>query len=54
VPIKVVSERLGHENISTTLTTYAHVMEGDQTKAASEMEKLLNPLGIAKPAIVPQ
>lgn len=43
VPIKVVSERLGHEDVATTLRTYAHVMEGDQEKAAAEMERILNP-----------
>lgn len=41
VPIKVVSERLGHEDVATTLRTYAHVLEGDQTRAADEMAKLL-------------
>lgn len=43
IPIKVVSERLGHEDIATTLRTYAHVLEGDQSKAAMGMELLLNP-----------
>lgn len=42
VPIKVVSERLGHEDVMTTLRTYAHVMEGDQGKAAAKMDELLN------------
>lgn len=41
VPVKVVSERLGHEDITTTLRTYAHVMEGDQGRAASVWEQIL-------------
>ncbi len=43
VPIKVVSQRLGHEDIATTLRTYAHAMEGDQERAANAMETILNP-----------
>jgi integrase len=35
VPLKVVSERLGHKDVATTLRTYAHVMPGDQQAAAS-------------------
>lgn len=33
---KVVSERLGHSNISITLGTYSHVMPGMQEQAASK------------------
>lgn len=45
VPLKVVSERLGHEDVTTTLRTYAHVMEGDQSKAAAAMGAILPPVG---------
>jgi integrase len=34
VPLKVVSERLGHPNTSITLDTYAHVLPGFQHLAA--------------------
>lgn len=39
--IKVVSERLGHSNISLTLNTYTHVLPNMQEKATKRMEKLL-------------
>jgi integrase len=41
VPVKVVSERLGHEDVTTTLQTYTHVMQGDQERAAATMEAIL-------------
>ena len=34
VPVKVVSERLGHANIAFTMQTYQHVLPGMQTDAA--------------------
>jgi integrase len=34
VRVKVVSERLGHANVTVTLGTYAHVLEGDDQEAA--------------------
>ena len=37
VPIKTVQEMLGHENIQTTLGTYAHVSAKMRTKAAEIM-----------------
>ncbi|HMO53915.1 MAG TPA: tyrosine-type recombinase/integrase [Tepidiformaceae bacterium] len=42
VPVKVVSEILGHVDVSTTLRIYAHVLEGAQEQAASYMERLFN------------
>jgi integrase len=36
---KVVSERLGHANISITLDTYSHVMPGLQQAAAAKFEE---------------
>ena len=38
---KVVQERLGHANISVTLDTYSHVLEGLQEDAASKVESLV-------------
>lgn len=40
--IKVVSERLGHSNVTMTLSVYCHVMAGMQEGAAERMEGILN------------
>ena len=42
VPVKVVSEALGHSDVTTTLRIYAHVIEGAQEQAASTMDRLLH------------
>lgn len=42
VTVKVVSELLGHADVSTTLRTYAHIIEGAQEQAASAMDRLLH------------
>lgn len=42
VPVKVVSEMLGHADVSTTLRIYAHVLEGAQGQAADYMDRLFN------------
>jgi len=42
VPIKVVSERLGHANAMITLGVYAHVMPGMQAEAAAKFGALLS------------
>lgn len=34
VPVKVVSERLGHKDVNVTLAIYAHVSEADDARAA--------------------
>ncbi|HHY94046.1 MAG TPA: site-specific integrase [Firmicutes bacterium] len=39
---KVVQERLGHENISTTLDTYSHVLPSLQEQAAARLDDLLS------------
>jgi integrase len=36
----VIKERLGHENIETTLNTYSHLYPSQQTKLLDGMEKL--------------
>ncbi len=38
IPVKVVSERLGHANISITLQIYGHVLPGMQADAAAKMD----------------
>lgn len=42
VPVKVVSERLGHGNPAFTIETYQHVLPGMQAEAARTFEKLIN------------
>lgn len=41
VPVKVVSERLGHANISTTMDIYSHVLPGMQEEAVAKFSQLL-------------
>jgi integrase len=41
VPVKIVSERLGHASVSVTLTYHAHSMPGDQKRAASRFAALI-------------
>lgn len=41
VPLKTVSQRLGHSNATVTLNTYAHVMSGDDERAADLVEELM-------------
>jgi len=43
VPVKVVSERLGHAHIAHTLQTYQHVLPGMQADAARTAERLADP-----------
>ena len=42
VPVKVVSERLGHASAMITLGVYAHVMPGMQAEAAATFGALLS------------
>jgi integrase len=46
VPVKVVSERLGHAGAAITLAVYAHVMPGNPREAAHLFARLI---GEAKP-----
>jgi integrase len=41
VPVKVVSERLGHANAAFTMTVYQHVLRGMQADAARAFLRLL-------------
>lgn len=52
VSLKVVSERLGHEDVATTLRSYAHVLPGMQEAAAAKMGELLDgpgPMTVPRP-----
>ena len=43
IPVKVVSERLGHGNAAFTIDTYQHVLPGMQAEAARMFESLIVP-----------
>jgi integrase len=45
VPVKVVSERLGHASPGFTLNVYQHVIPGMQAEAAATFSRLLSPPG---------
>lgn len=42
VPVKVISERLGHETPAFTMTQYAHVIPGMQAVAARDIAELVH------------
>ena len=42
VPVKVVSERLGHKKTEITLDVYAHVLPSMQEEAATNLDRLLH------------
>ncbi len=44
IPVKVVSERLGHANIAFTIQTYQHLLPGMQDDAATTAERLGRPV----------
>ncbi len=37
----LISERLGHENIETTLQTYSHLYPNKQSEVADKLQKLV-------------
>lgn len=41
LPIKAISERLGHANVEVTLSVYAGVLSGDDQALADSMERVL-------------
>jgi hypothetical protein len=43
VPVKVVSERLGHGSATVTIETYQHVLPSMQTRAVDVVSALLAP-----------
>jgi hypothetical protein len=42
VPVKVISERLGHESPAFTLKPFAHVIPGVQTEAAAQVAAMID------------
>jgi integrase len=44
VPVKVVSERLGHAHIAHTIQTYQHLLPGMGADAAARFERLARPV----------
>ena len=44
IPAKIVSERLGHSNISITLDTYTHILPSMQRSAAEKLNNLFSVL----------
>lgn len=44
VPVKVVSERLGHAHIAHTIQTYQHLLPGMGADAAARFERLTEPV----------
>ncbi|MEP7113892.1 MAG: hypothetical protein ABI862_11545 [Ilumatobacteraceae bacterium] len=43
MPVKVVSQRVGHADVGVTLKVYAHVMPGDDEAAALRADSLIAP-----------
>lgn len=43
VPLKVVSERLGHSSPAFTMATYQHILPGMQAEAAATFAALVDP-----------
>jgi integrase len=41
MPIKAVSERLGHANVEITLAVYSHAIPGDDEALADMIEKVM-------------
>ena len=42
VNVAVISRRLGHKSIKTTLNIYAHMFDKDAKEAADMLDKLYN------------
>lgn len=45
-PMKVISERVGHAKIGTSMDIYGHLLEEADKKAAASMDKVFGELGI--------
>ena len=41
MPVKAVSQRLGHSDVTTTLRTYAHVFATDDAELAEAVEDFI-------------
>ena len=53
VPVKIVSERLGHASIAITLQLYGHVLPNMQADAAEQMDASLVPDATTLPTLYP-
>lgn len=42
IDFKLIQERLGHTDISTTLNIYTHITTADQTRAVEVLENIIN------------
>ena len=42
VPVKIVSESLGHASAKMTMDVYAHVLDYGQDRAVAALEKYMN------------
>ena len=51
VPLKVVSERLGHATPAFTMATYQHILPGMQAEAAATFAALLEPTSTGGPPV---
>lgn len=43
MPVKIVSKRVGHANVSVTLNRYAHVLPADDEAAAEAVARIVEP-----------
>ena len=51
IPVRLVSERLGHASAGFTLSVYAHVLPGAQHEAAEDLARIL--AGEGEPKALP-
>jgi hypothetical protein len=51
VPVRVVSERLGHAAASITLDVYAHVLPGQQQEAAAKVDAMLGRMAVREQSL---
>jgi len=49
----LISERLGHENVETTLETYAHLYPDKHGEVSSKLDELFSPKNNPKTDIIP-
>ncbi|HEX8991807.1 MAG TPA: hypothetical protein VF784_09020 [Anaerolineales bacterium] len=44
---KIVSERLGHSDVSLTLNIYSHLLPAMQDQAAEKLDQLMTPIDVS-------
>lgn len=49
VPVKVVSERLGHADVAFTMRVYRHILPGMQQEAADSFAALIDAASLPSP-----